>query len=148
MADVVDKATRSRMMSGIKSKNTKPEILIRSLLHKQGFRFRIHSKKLPGKPDIVLKKYNAVIFINGCFWHGHNCHLFKLPKTREKFWKDKINYNKDNDQRVIDNLKKLNWRICLIWECSIKYANSPVHDIIKQINEWLNSDNLFLEIPS
>ena len=148
MVDVVDKATRSRMMSGIKSKNTKPEVLIRSLLHKKGFRFRIHSNELPGKPDIVLKKYNAVVFINGCFWHGHNCHLFKWPKTRRKFWEDKINNNKSHDKAVFYNLRMLNWRICLIWECSIKYSKSPVNDVIKQIDEWLKSDNVFLEIRS
>lgn len=147
MADVVDKATRSRMMSGIKNKNTKPEMIIRSLLHKKGFRFRIHSSKLPGKPDIVLKKYFAVIFINGCFWHGHDCQLFKLPKTNRIFWEDKINYNKNNDKKVINNLKKSHWRICLIWECSIKNSKNSLNDIIIQLEEWLKSDNLFLEIP-
>lgn len=98
MVDIVDVSTRSRMMAGIKNRNTKPEILIRKLLHKKGFRFRLHVKDLPGKPDIVLPKYKALIFVNGCFWHGHiNCHLFKLPATRTEFWQAKITRNQAND---------------------------------------------------
>lgn len=89
MTDVVDKATRSRMMAGIKGKDTKPEMLIRSELHRRGFRFRKNVKDLPGKPDIVLPKYRAVIMVNGCFWHGHGCRLFKWPSTRPEFWREK-----------------------------------------------------------
>jgi len=85
MVDIVDTATRSKMMAGITSKNTKPEILIRKSLHSLGYRYRLHQKGLPGKPDMVLPKYHSVIFINGCFWHGHNCHLFKMPTTRKEF---------------------------------------------------------------
>ena len=107
MTDIVDKTTRSRMMSGIKGKNTKPEILIRSLLHQEGFRFRIHDNNLPGQPDIVLKKYRAVIFIHGCFWHRHECHLFKWPKTRPEFWKNKINRNHENDTQTLRELEAL-----------------------------------------
>lgn len=120
MTDVVNPETRSRMMSGIRGKNTKPEIIIRSQLHRLGFRFRIHNTKLPGKPDIVLKKYRAVIFIHGCFWHRHLCHLFKWPKTHPDFWKKKINNNHARDKKILDQLIELNWRICVVWECAIK----------------------------
>ena len=99
MTDVVNKQTRSRMMSGIKSKNTKPELIIRKALFKKGFRFKLHDKSLPGKPDLVLPKYDAVIFIHGCFWHQHNCHLFKWPSTRPEFWETKIHRNVEVDKR-------------------------------------------------
>ncbi len=146
MTDVVDSQTRSRMMAGIQGKNTKPELLIRSYLHNNGFRYRIHSKKLPGKPDLVLNKYRAVIFVNGCFWHGHNCSLFKWPKTREDFWRNKITRNIENDQMNIDKLKSLNWRICIIWECSIKGANKDISKVIKKIGRWLNGKSIYLEV--
>ena len=123
MVDIVDVSTRSRMMAGIKGRNTKPEILIRKLLHKKGFRFRLHVKNLPGKPDIVLPKYKAVIFINGCFWHGHkDCHLFKLPATRTEFWQEKIARNQANDCKSINLLLENNWKVCVVWECSIRGA--------------------------
>jgi len=146
MTDVVDKKTRSRMMSGIKGKNTKPEILIRSLLHKCGFRFRIHDSNLPGKPDIVLKKYRAVVFIHGCFWHRHECHLFKWPKTRPEFWKNKINRNHENDIKALHELEALGWRVCIIWECAVKGADKDLEKITSQLASWLNSENDFLEI--
>ena len=104
MIDVVDAETRSRMMSGIRGKNTKPELLTRSLLHRAGYRFRIHDKNLPSKPDIVLKKYNAVILVHGCFWHRHLCHLFKWPKSRPEFWRKKLNGNYHRDQENIQSL--------------------------------------------
>ena len=148
MTDVVDKKTRSRMMSGIKGKNTKPEISIRKSLYKRGFRYRLHSVKFPGKPDIVLKKYNAVIFIHGCFWHGHNCHLFKWPKSRTDFWTKKIEYNKLNDQKVIDQLKMMKVRICIVWECSIKGANKDLSAIVDKIENWLNGKKFYMEIRS
>ncbi|MDC4713936.1 DNA mismatch endonuclease Vsr, partial [Acinetobacter baumannii] len=119
MIDIVDTSTRSRIMASIKGRDTKPEILIRKLLHKRGFRFRLHVKELPGKPDVVLKKYKAVIFINGCFWHGHkDCHLFKLPATRTDFWEEKINKNQLNDTKTIKLLLDNDWRVCVVWECS------------------------------
>ncbi len=111
MVDVVDQATRSRMMSGIRGRNTKPEKLVRSLLHRRGFRFRICVKDLPGKPDVVLPRYRCVIFVNGCFWHGHNCGLFKLPGTRTEFWKRKLEKNQENDQKPIAELIEKGWRV-------------------------------------
>lgn len=121
MADVHDKATRSYNMSRIKSKNTKPEILVRKFLFANGFRYRINDKKLPGKPDIVLAKYKTVIFVNGCFWHGHeNCKYFKLPQTRTEWWKEKIERNIENDLKNYTLLEAVGYRVIVIWGCDIK----------------------------
>lgn len=121
MADVHDMATRSYNMSQIKGKDTKPELLVRKFLFSHGFRYRLHDKKLPGKPDIVLPKYRTAIFVNGCFWHGHeNCQYFKLPKTRTKWWKTKIERNVSNDQLKTNALKTMGYNIITIWECQIK----------------------------
>ena len=125
MADVHDKATRSFNMSQIKSKDTKPELLVRKFLFANGFRYKLHDKKLPGKPDIVLPKYKTVIFVHGCFWHGHtNCKYFKIPQTRTKWWTDKINTNKANDTKAIKALKKDGWKIITVWECKLKPAKA------------------------
>lgn len=111
-------------MSQIRSKNSKPEMVVRKFLHGQGLRFRLHVKDLPGKPDLVLKKYNTVIFIHGCFWHGHEgCRYFVLPKTNAKFWETKILTNKERDKASVKALKKDKWRIIEIWECEIKSYN-------------------------
>lgn len=146
MTDIVDSKTRSRMMSGIRGKNTRPELQIRCQLHRLGFRYRIHGKELPGKPDIVLKKYKAVIFIHGCFWHRHNCHLFKWPKTRAEFWKQKINRNHENDIKVLRELQLNGWRVCVIWECAIKGADKDVVSTVKGIATWLKSSDESLEV--
>jgi DNA mismatch endonuclease (patch repair protein) len=101
--------------------HTKPEMLVRSHLHRAGFRFRLHDRKLPGKPDIVLPKYKTVIFVQGCFWHGHaGCPYFVIPKTRTQWWLDKINRNKLNDSKTVKELRKSGWRVLLLWECSLK----------------------------
>ncbi len=146
MMDIVDKATRSRMMSGIRGKDTKPEMVIRRGLHKSGFRFRLHDKTLPGKPDLVLRKYNAVIFINGCFWHKHECRLFKWPKTRPEFWREKINKNHENDKLALEGISKLDWRICVVWECALKGKNKDLSKVIYKIATWLSGENNFLEV--
>lgn len=146
MTDVVDTETRSRMMSGIQGKNTKPELSVRSLLHRAGYRFRLHDKTLPGKPDIVLKKYGAVILVHGCFWHRHLCHLFKWPKSRPEFWRDKLNGNHHRDQEAILSLISLGWRVCVVWECAIKGGNRDVGAVMRRITDWLNSDRKMLEI--
>ncbi len=140
MIDVVNPETRSRMMSGIRGKNTKPEILIRSQLHCSRYRFRIHDTKLLGKPDIVLKKYRAVILVRGCFWHQHKCHLFKWPKTQPDFWKKKISRNRDNDKIVIEKLISLDWRVCVVWECAIKGSKiKNLPNILGPISTWIHS---------
>ena len=121
MADVHDKATRSYNMSMIRSRNTKPEMLVRKFLHAQGFRYKLHDKKLPGKPDIVLPKYKTVIFIHGCFWHGHEgCKRATIPKTRAVWWQNKIARNISSDENAVQQLKKNKWKIIIIWQCQIK----------------------------
>jgi DNA mismatch endonuclease, patch repair protein len=121
MADVHSKEVRSYNMSRIKGKDTKPEILVRKFLHAQGFRFRLHVKDLPGKPDIVLPKYKTVIFVHGCFWHGHEgCKYYAVPKTRSEWWVNKINSNIANDTKANTALKEKGWRIITLWECHLK----------------------------
>jgi len=121
MADVHDKKTRSYNMSRIKGKDTKPEMLVRKFLHANGFRYRLHVKDLPGKPDIVLPKYRTVIFVHGCFWHGHlDCKKAALPKTRTRWWLNKININITNDQKATETLIKDGWKVLIIWSCELK----------------------------
>jgi DNA mismatch endonuclease, patch repair protein len=121
MADVHTPKVRSYNMSMIRGKNTKPEIMVRKFLHSEGFRFRLHKKDLPGKPDIVLPKYKTVIFIHGCFWHGHkNCKYFVVPKTRTKWWTNKINSNKQTDKKNNIKLGKTGWKIITLWECQLR----------------------------
>lgn len=148
MTDIVDSVTRSKMMSDIRGKDTKPELQIRRHLHKLGFRYRLHDKCLPGKPDIILRKYHAIIFVHGCFWHRHECHLFKWPKTRSEFWKEKINRNYKNDQKVLEYLQSAGWRICIVWECAIKGKDKNIHNIGKSIAAWLKAEKPFLEISA
>ena len=138
MVDVVDRKTRSRMMSGIRGKNTRPELLIRKGLHARGFRFRLHDKRLPGKPDLVLPKYSAVIFVHGCFWHGHDCHLFKWPQSRREFWRNKITRNKAKDAENYASLKKDGWYILTIWECALKgRTRRPLDQVLDTAADWL-----------
>lgn len=108
-------------MAAIKGKDTKPELLVRRYLFSRGLRFRIHVRKLPGNPDIVLPKYKTVIFVNGCFWHGHSgCRYFRLPKSNVRFWEDKINRNRARDERTTAQLEEMGWRVFRIWECELK----------------------------
>jgi DNA mismatch endonuclease (patch repair protein) len=138
LIDVVDSATRSRMMSGIKSKNTLPEIRIRKALHARGFRYRIHVPNIPGKPDIVLPKYNSLIMVHGCFWHGHSCRYFKVPKSRTQFWLDKIGKNQARDQVQLSALTDTKWKVLIVWECAIREMRKEKgHDIIDQIERWI-----------
>lgn len=149
MVDVVDKAARSRMMAGIGSRNTSPELLIRSLLHRNGYRFRIHRKDLPAKPDIVLPKYHAVILIHGCFWHGHQCHMFKWPKTNKVFWRTKILANVKRDHCDINALHSLGWRTLTVWECVLRGSKiMPADLLIRRISRWLHSRSEQFEISS
>lgn len=147
MADIVSEAVRSRMMSGIRGKNTKPEMLLRKGLHRLGFRFRLHDRKLPGKPDLVFPKYKAVIFAHGCFWHGHDCHLFKWPATRAAFWREKIGRNRIVDQRSEQALNEAGWRYGIVWECALKgKARIPVEDILARCTKWLRQGEGNIEI--
>ena len=140
MADVHNKKTRSYNMSKIRSKNTKPEMLVRKHLFSKGFRYRLHYNDLPGKPDLVLSKYNAVIFIHGCFWHGHEgCRYFVIPKTRTEWWLNKINRNKELDIQNNSKLRGLGWNVITIFECELKKSNFA-KTMEKLINE-LKSGN-------
>lgn len=121
MVDVHEPAVRSYNMSQIKGKNTKPELIVRKFLHANGFRFRIHERRLPGKPDIVLPKYKTVVLVHGCFWHCHdNCKYSVIPKTRTEWWKEKLLDNKVRDEKYIYQLEKLGWKVKIIWECELR----------------------------
>lgn len=140
MTDIVDKITRSKMMSGIRGKNTKPEIFIRKGMFGLGFRYRIHYNKLPGKPDMVFPKYKAIIFTHGCFWHGHDCPLFKCPTSNQEFWIAKINRNRTVDAEVRSSLESLGWRILIIWECAMKgRGRIPADRLLGDVSEWIRS---------
>jgi DNA mismatch endonuclease (patch repair protein) len=137
MADTVNKATRSRMMAKIGGKNTKPEMTIRRALHARGFRFRLHVASMPGRPDIVLPKYRAVILVHGCFWHRHSgCRYSTTPATRPEFWLEKFQQNVKRDQRTLNELRALGWRVATAWECDIRNGDKVVEDLI----DWLVSE--------
>lgn len=139
--DNVSSATRSRMMSSIKGKDTKPELAIRGELHRRGYRFRLHYQKLPGKPDIVLPKFRAAIFVNGCFWHGHTCHLFKWPKSREEFWRSKIEGNRSRDRANSKAISNSDWRQLTVWECAMKGKHKlPLKLVVDKIEDWIVSE--------
>jgi len=108
-------------MSQIQAKDTKPDMLVRKFLHSNGYRYRLHVKDLPGKPDLVLSKYNTVIFVHGCFWHAHEgCKYFKIPKTRTEWWKEKLYGNKERDKKIVKELKDLGWNVIIVWECELR----------------------------
>lgn len=130
--DVHSKETRSYNMSRIKSSNTKPEEIVRKYLFSKGFRYRKNDKRYPGKPDIVLPKYRTIIFVNGCFWHGHEgCRYFVVPKTNTEFWVNKIETNKQRDSRKINDLQALGWRVITVWECQLK--SKTLNDTLSSI---------------
>lgn len=125
MSEKISQETRSRMMAGIRGRDTKPELLVRRHLHSAGLRFRLFRKDLPGRPDVVLPRWNAVVFVHGCFWHGHKgCALFRVPKTRTEFWTDKIARNAQRDEAVIQRLLGEKWRVAIVWECALR-ADAP-----------------------
>jgi DNA mismatch endonuclease, patch repair protein len=144
MTDIVDSKTRSRMMAGIQGKNTKPELIVRKYLHSKGFRYRLHDKKLPGSPDIVLRKYQLAIFVHGCFWHRHKgCKYATTPVQNRKKWLLKFRQNKERDQRQINQLIQTGWKVLVIWECGLRspsqelawirlFAKSKLHSYL----EW------------
>ena len=147
MADVVDRATRSRMMAGIRGKDTQPELAIRRGLHARGFRFRLHDSRLPGKPDLVFPVRRAVIFVHGCFWHCHQCHLFRWPSTRIDFWRAKILRNREKDLETRAALEAGGWRHLVIWECALKgRGRRPVETILSSATAWLLSSKRKAEI--
>lgn len=128
-------------MAAIKGGNTKPELQIRRGLHAAGLRYRLHAKDLPGKPDLVFPKHRAVIFVNGCFWHHHDCHLFKWPATREAFWRRKIERNVENDATVLASLRASGWRTAIVWECALKgRTRMKLPEAIQALAAWVRSD--------
>lgn len=146
--DIVDKATRSRMMSNIRGRDTGPELLLRSALHQLGFRFRVHAKRLPGKPDLVFSKYRAAIFMHGCFWHRHrDCRLATTPATRPDFWNAKFSGNIERDARVHAALLHSGWRVATVWECALR-RRPDVTAVAEIVAKWLPTEIETLEIGS
>ena len=144
--DVHPKNIRSKNMAAIASKNTKPELKLRHALHKLGYRYRLHVKVCAGKPDLVLKKYGAAVFVNGCFWHKHACDKFRLPKTREEFWKNKLKANKKRDEHVIQSLREGGWRIAVVWECALSGRNNPENIVAEKLGNWFQRSEPSIEI--
>ena len=145
MADIVDTKTRSRMMRAIPAKDTKPEKLIRSALHRRGYRFRLHRKHLPGKPDITLPRFRAVILVHGCFWHRHGCRLTASPGSNNEFWSRKFEANVSRDARQRYALLDLGWRIGIIWECAIR--DHGADEIVRRLEPWLHDGAQEISIP-
>jgi DNA mismatch endonuclease (patch repair protein) len=146
MPDVVNARTRSRMMSGIKGKNTRPELLLRQALHARGFRFRLHPRGLPGRPDLVFAKHKAVVMVNGCFWHMHECQLFKWPETRAAFWTQKLTHNCLRDAAVRSELIEGGWRVATVWECALRGSQHKLTRAVDRVENWLRSKQRSLDL--
>lgn len=147
MVDVVDPETRSRMMSGIRGANTKPELNVRRRLHAAGFRYGLHRKDLPGRPDLVMPRHDAVIFVHGCYWHRHpGCRLATTPSTRTDFWTAKFTANQERDRRNFAELRNRGWRVAIVWECEVRTA-SGADEAVGALIAWLLSDRDQVEIP-
>lgn len=146
MTDIVTPEVRSRMMASIKSRDTKPELVVRRYLHGRGFRYALARRGLPGKPDLTLPRHNAVIFVHGCYWHGHQgCRFATTPATRADFWRAKLNANAERDARVILELKKLGWRVAVVWECALRKQPELA---LRRLEQFLVSGRTRIEIPS
>lgn len=144
MPDIVDKSTRSKMMSSIRGKNTQPERAVRSLLHRAGFRFTLHNRALPGRPDICLPKHRAVVFVHGCFWHRHTgCSHTYNPKSRATFWQKKFEENTARDRRNIKSLRNLDWRIIIVWECAVRKEDP---NLMPRLGKAILGDAPYMEI--
>lgn len=147
MADIVDAPTRSRMMSGIRRRDTKIEHAVRKALHARGFRYTLDAPKLPGRPDIVLPRWRAVIFVHGCFWHAHDCGLCRIPATRPEFWREKLGANAERDQLNRSKLLDAGWRVATVWECKLRGKGpEAVADATAQLERWIRSGEQTVEI--
>lgn len=134
-------------MSGIRSTNTRPELLVRRALHASGFRYRLHSRRVPGKPDMTFPRFHAAIFVHGCFWHGHDCHLFRLPETRRDFWESKIARNRQRDREVTRQLADSGWRTLTVWECALRGKKAPgLSFVVEKATAWLRNGKTSTEI--
>lgn len=141
--DTVDKAMRSRMMAAIRSEDTKPEVVLRRCLFRLGYRYRLHQRALPGKPDIVFPKYQAVVFVNGCFWHNHECQHVKMPATRRRWWRKKLEWNRKRDVAALKVLHGMGWRTLVVWECSIRRKKDPdaaIRKVADRVSRFLRSE--------
>jgi len=144
--DIVDQQTRSRMMSGIRGKNTKPELVLRRALHARGFRYRLHSGKVHGRPDMVLPKYRAAVFVHGCFWHRHEgCRYTTNPSTRPKFWQAKFKANVARDRTIRKTLLADGWRVATVWECALRKSDH-IELAVEKLAAWLLDDAMKLEL--
>ena len=145
---------RSRNMRAIRGKHTKPEFMVRSMLHRAGFRYRLHPTDLPGKPDLVIRKYKLAIFVQGCFWHWHGCDFFRIPKTRTDWWVEKLSQNRNRDERTLSVLLSMGWHVLWIWECYLKkHKNAGTDGILETISSLIETKNVknntrFVEFPS
>ena len=147
MTDVVDKSTRSRMMAGIRGKDTKPELRLRSVLHAAGFRFRLHCRDLPGRPDLVLPKFRAAVFVHGCFWHQHpGCPAATMPASNAAFWQDKLGSNVARDRRTAGAVRAAGWRVATIWECAIRQLDDG--QLVAAFDAWIRGSEGSFELPS
>jgi len=147
--DTVDKETRSKIMSSVGQRNTGPEVILRSVLHKRGLRYRLHDRSLPGSPDLIFPRYSAVIFVHGCYWHSHGCYRSTVPKTRRNFWTEKFLANKERDQRNVRYLLETGWRVLTVWECSLTGKTAlPIENAADCIVDWLNGRQQLAEISS
>lgn len=131
MADRISPAQRSANMGKVRSRDTKPELLVRRRLHKAGFRYRLHVKELPGTPDIVFPSHRTVVFVQGCFWHGHHCRRGRLPVSNSAFWREKIQTNRARDNRVMEAVESLGWKALVVWECDLEAGVAAVLDILR-----------------
>jgi DNA mismatch endonuclease (patch repair protein) len=146
MVDVVDRATRSRMMAGIRGADTQPELVLRRRLHGRGFRFRLHGRDLPGRPDLVLRKYRAVVFVHGCFWHRHGgCRYATTPSSNTRFWVSKFDANVERDLRNREALVSAGWRVAVVWTCALDKNRQQA--TLLRLENWLKSAKRFVELP-
>ena len=145
--DRYDTEQRSRIMARIGSKHTEPELLLRSSLHKLGLRYRLHTRHLPGSPDLVFPRFGAVIFVHGCYWHSHGCYRSTVPQSRQEFWREKFSANRKRDRRNVTELLESGWRVLIVWECALKGKTSyPSSVVAERVGTWLKSSEATEEI--
>ena len=146
--DTVDQQTRSRIMSSVGQRDTGAEVVLRRALHREGLRYRLHDRSLPGSPDIVFARFRAVVFVNGCYWHSHGCYRTTVPKSRREFWTGKFEANRERDAKNVRMLLEQGWRVLTVWECALRgKAASPPSNIAAAVRSWLESDLRAAEFP-
>lgn len=146
--DTVASQTRSRIMSRVGQRNTGPEILLRSALHRYGLRYRLHAKELPGTPDLVFARFGAVAFVHGCFWHWHGCWKSTMPKSNREFWEEKFRANTERDERKRQELRRQGWRVLIVWECALVGKNAlNLDDVVRSVDAWLRGSAPEHEVP-